>query len=126
MTLHVLDLVSAYYRLNMFTNRCILRVFSSTAQLLVRSSQWKKVLHLTSDGDPIINKLIQKMPGIYIIILILHLSVRLSVRACVRESGRSREAIRPVLKKLPILLIARVGRYTKSPLTQPAMTPALD
>ena len=39
------------------------------------------------------------------------------VRACVRacESGRSREAIRPVLKKIPILLIARVGRYTKEP-----------
>ena len=39
----------------------------------------------------------------------------LSVCACVRESGRSREAIRPVLKKLPFLWIARVGRYTKEP-----------
>ena len=41
--------------------------------------------------------------------------VRACVRACVRESGRSWEAIRPVLKKLPILRIARVGRYTKEP-----------
>ena len=32
-----------------------------------------------------------------------------------RESGRSREAIRPVLKKLPILWIARVGCYTREP-----------
>ena len=31
-----------------------------------------------------------------------------------RENGRSQEAIRPVLK-LPILRIARVGRYTKEP-----------
>ena len=47
-----------------------------------------------------------------IIILILHLSVRPSVR----ESGRSREAIRPVATKIfPILRIAKVGRYTKEP-----------
>ena len=41
--------------------------------------------------------------------------VRPCVRACVRACVRSREAIRPVLKKLPILWIARVGRYTKHP-----------
>ena len=47
--------------------------------------------------------------------IIILQSIHLSVRPSVRESGRSREAIRPVLKKLPILRIAKVGRYTKEP-----------
>ena len=53
--------------------------------------------------------------------------VRPHVRACVRESGRSREAIWPVLKKLSILRIARVERYTKEPTdtTRNATSPGL-
>ena len=51
-----------------------------------------------------ISVLLYTLPSSYIII---HLSVR--------ESGRSREAIGPVLKKLLFLWFARVGRYTKEP-----------
>ena len=57
-----------------------------------------------------------------IIILILHLSVR----PCVRESGRSREAIRPVLKNFPFSGSLELDATQESPLTQPAMAPALD
>ena len=52
--------------------------------------------------------------------------VRPSVRACVRESGRSREAIRPVLKTFPFSGWLELDATQKSPLTQPAMAPALD
>ena len=62
------------------------------------------------------------LDGCIIIILILHLSVR----PCVRESGRSREAIRPVLKNFPFSGSLVLDTTQKSPLTQPAMAPALD
>ena len=40
-----------------------------------------------------------------------------SVRACVRESGRSREAIRPVLKNFPFFGSLELDATQKSPLT---------
>ena len=59
---------------------------------------------------------------LYIIILILHLSIR----PCVHESGRSREAVRPVLKNFPFSGSLGLDATTKSPLIQPAMALAPD
>ena len=55
---------------------------------------------------------------IYITILKLHLSVR--------ESGRSREAIGPVLTNFSFSGSLELDATPKSPLTQPAMAPAPD
>ena len=50
--------------------------------------------------------------------------VRSYVRACVRESGRSREAIRPVLQNFLFSGSLELDVTQKSPLTQPAMASA--
>ena len=49
-----------------------------------------------------------------------------SLHLSVRESGRSREAIRPVLKTFPFSGSLELHATQESPLTQPAMVPALD